>query len=83
MHKTKDILFLPLERLFLNIREKKDTTKIRCRLIKNMSKDTQSQSKTVNRAIKLAMNLSDLTISVFACYRNDVFKQQIWSFSVP
>ena len=48
-----------------------------------MRKDTQSQSKTLERVIKLAMNLSDLTISVFACYRNDAFKQQIQSFSVP
>ena len=58
---------------YFGIFGKKDTTKIRCRLIKNMSKDTQSQLKTLERVIKLVMNLSDLTISVFACYRNDAF----------
>lgn len=58
---------------YFGIFGKKDTIKVRCVVIVNTSKNTQSQSKTLKRAIKHAMNLSYLTIPVFASYRNDAF----------
>lgn len=58
---------------YFGIFGKKDTIKVRRVLIVNTSKNTQSQSKTLKRAIKHAMNLSYLAIPVFASYRNDAF----------